>query len=361
MKTVRAVILLVCLALVGPAALAAGEPWSDDFSPPPGKYSWVQLDTGEWLKGDIIALYDEILVFDSDHFGDLNVDLEDIRNLHGVGEFAVTFGDGAPVRGELQIREEQIVIVTAEQRYVGLRADLVSFIPAATRERDRWTGEIGAGVDVRRGNTDIAEQSVDLSLQRRTPNSRFTLDYLGNSNVTDGDRITDSHRINAGLDRFTGRKLYWRPFSIQYYKDEPQNIRHQGTLDTGLGYHVMDSKRVEWDLQGGVGYNYLQSDSVEAGEDDNETSFVGTFSSDLSIEVTSWMDYDLLVSMTFLNEESGRYQHHIVSELSTDFVGDFDIDFSIIWDRTEAPQTLADGTTPEKDDFVFTVGLSYEF
>ena len=217
------------------------------------------------------------------------------------------------------------------------------------------------GVNVRRGNIDIAEHNIDLSLQRRTPTSRFSFDYLANSNVTEGERITDSHRITTSMDRFTGRRTYWRPLSIQYYKDEPQNIRHQGTADTRLGYHLMDSKKVDWELQVGVGYNYLENESVAVGEDDTETSTVGTFNSDLSIEVTSWMDYDLLVNMTFLNEESGRYQHHIVSELSTDLFRDLDIDFSIIWDRTEKPKELADGTTPEQDDVRFIVSLSYEF
>ena len=359
--SIRIILFPLFFTLMSSAALAAGEPWSEDFSPPPGKYSWVQLDTNEWIKGDIIALYDETLVFDSDHFGKLDLDLDDIRNLHGRGSFAVTFVRGTPIRGELQIREERVVIVTAGERYEGSRADLVSITPAAERERDRWTGDIGVGANVRQGNTDIAELRFDIGFRRRTPVSRFTLDYLANMNETDGERITDSHRINTGLDRFTGRRLYWRPFSLQYYKDEILNIRHQATLDTGLGYHLVDSPRVDWELQAGVGYNYLQNVSVADGEKDNETSPVGTFSSNLDVELTSWMDYELLIDMTFLNDASGRYQHHIVSVLSTDLFGDFDLDFSAIWDRTERPQENADGTTPAQDDFYFAVSLVYDF
>jgi hypothetical protein len=77
MAQVRACLLIVILLLSSVVGRAAGEPWSEDFTPPPGDYSWVQLDTGEWLKGEIIALYDETLVFDSDHFGDLQIDLDD--------------------------------------------------------------------------------------------------------------------------------------------------------------------------------------------------------------------------------------------------------------------------------------------
>jgi len=351
----------VCLIFFAPTALAAGEPWSDDFSPPPGKYSWIQLDTGEWIKGDIIALYDETLVFDSDHFGNLNIDLEDIRNVHARGSFAVTFVQGSAVRGELQIREQEVVVRTADQSYEGSRADLVSITPAAERERDSWRGDIGFGANVRQGNSDISETNVDISLMRRTPVSRFTASYLGNTNDTDGERITDTHRVNTGLDRFTGRRLYWRPFSAQYFKDELTNIRHQATLDTGLGYHLMDTNRVAWDLEAGVGYNYLQNDSVADFEDDNETSPVGTLTSDLDVELTSWIDYELSIDMTFLNEKSGRYQHHIESILSTDLIGDLDLEFTIYWDRTEKPQEGADGSIPEQDDFRFIVSLSYNF
>jgi hypothetical protein len=113
MAQVRACLLIVILLLSSVVGRAAGEPWSEDFTPPPGDYSWVQLDTGEWLKGEIIALYDETLVFDSDHFGDLQIDLDDILHIYGRGIFALTFRDGAAIRGQLNIRGQSIIIEKA--------------------------------------------------------------------------------------------------------------------------------------------------------------------------------------------------------------------------------------------------------
>ena len=186
-------------------------------------------------------------------------------------------------------------------------------------------------------------------------------DYIGNTNETEGVRVTDSHRVNLSIDRFTGRRIYWRPISAQYYKDELQNIKHQATADTGFGVHLMDSPRVEWDLNVGVGGNYLENVSVAAGESNGEWSPVGTFSSDLDIELTSWLDYELEIGMTFLEEEAGKYQHHVVSTLSTDLVSDLDLDVSIIWDRTEVPQIAEDGTVPEQDDYRMVISLTYDF
>ena len=361
MMLIRKLIFPLLLALMSTTALAADEPWSEEFVPPPGPYSWVQLDTGEWLKGDIISMYDDSLNFDSDHFDRLNLDLEDIERIYGRGIFVLTFQDGAKVNGQLQLRGQQLVVSRSDGNLEFGRQELVSITPSVERERDRWTGDISAGLDAREGNADITELDITASLQRRTPATRMTWDYRGNTNETDGERITDSHRVNFAVDRFTGRRLYWRPISVQYYRDEPQNIAHQATADTGLGYHFVDSDRVDWELQVGVGGNYLSHVSIAPGDPDNELTPVGTFGSDLYVDLTSWMEWEFLVSTTFLEEDAGRYQHHIVNTLSTDLIGGIDLDVSLIWDRTENPQQAEDGTIPEQDDYRFVVSFSYDF
>jgi hypothetical protein len=65
--------------------------------------------------------------------------------------------------------------------------------------------------------------------------------------------------------------------------------------------------------------------------------------------------------MTFLIEESGLYQHHIVTSLSMDLIGDVDLDVSLIWDRTQKPQERTDNSLPEKDDFHLLVSVGYDF
>lgn len=361
MKMIRYsyVVGLLCLAPL--TATATDLPWAAEFTPPPSDYSWVQLDTGEWLKGDIIALYDDRLAFDSDHFDNLTIDLEDVERIHGKGIFVVSAGQPLPVSGFLQLRGQQVLVESGTTIHEFDRDDLVSVTPLAEQERDRWRGDIKIGLNVREGNTDIWEYSVGTKLQRRTPISRWTFDYSGYKNETDGERVEDSHRFNLAADRFTGRRVYWRPFSAQYFKDELQNIKHQATVDTGLGYHLIDTNRTTWDLQAGVGGNYLESVSVEVGETTGDWSPVGTLGMDLDVEVTSWLDYELEIDMWFLEEDAGKYQHHIVTVLSSDLFGDLDLDISLEWNHTENPQAAEDSTIPEQDDYRFNVGLSYEF
>lgn len=361
MTAIRNAYLLVFLCLTGASAMAQDQPWNQEFTPPPGRYSWVQLDTGEWLKGDIIAIYDDKLAFDSDHFDNLLIDLEDIESIHGRGIFVVSSGPTKPVSGFFHIRGETVLIESGDRQIEFHRDRLVSVTPLAETERDRWRGDISLGLNVREGNTDIWEYSIGAKLQRRTPVSRWTFDYKGYKNETDGTRIEDSHRVSLAADRFTGRRLYWRPISGQYFKDEFQNIEHQATVDSGIGFHLVDTRRTTWDLQAGVGGNYLENVSVAAGETTGNWSPVGTLGMDLEVEITSWLDYELGIDMWFLEKDAGKYQHHIVTVLSSDLFGDLDLDISLEWNRTENPQADEDGNFPEQDDYRLQVGLSYEF
>jgi hypothetical protein len=49
--------------------------------PMPEKFDWIQLTSDEWLKGEIIAMYDDKLEFDSDELDLLEFDMEDVRQI----------------------------------------------------------------------------------------------------------------------------------------------------------------------------------------------------------------------------------------------------------------------------------------
>ena len=41
------------------------KPWAPP-PPPPDEFDWIQLTSGEWLKGDFKVMYDYVIEFDSD-------------------------------------------------------------------------------------------------------------------------------------------------------------------------------------------------------------------------------------------------------------------------------------------------------
>ena len=336
------------------------------FEPPPDDYDWVQLTSDEWLKGELVSLYDDNLRFDSDNFGLMMIDWDDVHLFRSASKMRISIRNIGTIQGYVRAEGNQVNIGYGASPYgakpsVYPRTALLSITKNTEREIDNWGGDIAAGMNLTDGNTDIVEYNMMLTLVRRTAENRLSFDYLGYFNETDGERAASTHRFNNAVDRFTGNRLFWRPFIGQYFRDKFQNIANQVTLETGLGFKMIDNSEVEWELSAAAGVNYVDYDSVQPGQPDDNTSPALTLITDSEVEVNQWMDWLLLYQATFVDTDSGQFQHHLVSTLSTEFIGNFDLDISVVWDRTQKPQKREDGTTPDQNDYRLMVALAYEF
>ena len=342
--------------LVAMPALAAGE-----FRPPNDGYDWIQLTSGEWLKGEFTGLFNDEVEFDSEVLEDLIIDWDDVQQIVSPVVFGVSIDGGDTFTGTLRFDADRIIVSTANGEQEIQRDDLIGISVSAEREIDRWQAKVSLGLNARRGNTEFVEQNTMASFERRTPISRAKIDYVGSFNETEGVLVADNHTVTAVLDRFSRSKLFWRPVNIQYYRNEFQNIRHQGTLATGLGYELWDTKKTDWYVTLAAGVNYLERVSVEPGQPESSKSPSYTLGTDFETDLTSWLEYLFTYRVSFLDDESGKRQHQMVTTLSTDLIRDIDFDVSLIWDRTELPQPASDGTIPEQDDYRLAVGIGFEF
>lgn len=329
--------------------------------PPDDGYDWLQLTSGEWLKGEFVSLIDDEVKFDSEILEELTLDIEDVKALHSPQEFGVRIRGQETVSGKIRVEQQRVVVTTDSGERVILPEDLLAITVAAERERDHWSGNLILGINLRQGNSEYTEYNMMAGVERRTPRSRAVMDYIGNFNETEGEQIANNHRVNAVFDRFSGSRLFWRPVIGQYFKDPFQNIRHQVTLETGLGYELINNSRTKWEIFAGAGVNHVRRVSVGPEEASNSNSPAWSLGTHFETELTSWMDYLFTFHATFLDEESGEYQHHLVTTLSTDLVRNIDFDVTFVWDRTGAPPPRADGTPIEKDDFRLMTGIGFDF
>ena len=331
------------------------------FSPPEDGFDWIRLTSGEWLRGEIIGLFNDELEFDSDVLDDLVIDWEDVSELHSPRTLGIRVQGLQPYDGRVRITDSDVVIIYGEDEWVYPREHLISLTISAEREWDRWSGEISLGTNVRRGNTDFVEHNAIAHLERRTPLSRIFIDYIGNFNETEGIKVTNNHRVSGVYDRFSDSRFFWRPLNSQYFRDPFQNIAHQITVETGVGYELINNKRTEWEIYASVGANSVERVSVESDQEKTSRSPSMSLGTDYEIELTDWIDYLLSFQMTFVDEASGDYQHHLLTTISTDLWRDLDFDVSLVWDRTQNPPPNAVGETPEQDDFRLMIGISFEF
>ena len=352
-------LIIVVVGWLGVLIMNAAE--ASEFVPPNDGYDWIRLTSGEWLRGELIGVFNDEVEFDSDILDELTIDGEDVDQFYSPRTFGLSIRSRDLVVGRISLNGDRVTVYVGDVEQEFSRDELVAITVSAERERDRWSGDIGLGINIRQGNSEFVEYNMIAGVERRTPRSRTFVDYLGNFNETEGVRVANNHRVSGVLDRFSGSRLFWRPFIGQYFRDPFQNIEHQGTLETGLGYELADTPRTEWDIFAGVGINYVERVSVEQGQPSNSTSPALSVGTSFDTELTSWMDYLFSFTATFIDEESGSYQHHLLTTLSSDLAGNFDVDISFVWDRTQNPPPLADGSFPEQDDFRLLVGLSYEF
>ena len=335
-------------------------PW-EELSPSPKKHDWVQTKSGEWFKGDIKAMYDDELEFDSDEIGLYTFDFEDIVQIKSYHIMSTNIEDLASFSGLLRFKDNNLTIIQGDNSFNFTREQIISFAKGGDLERNYWSGKVTLNLDIRSGNKNQLDYTAQGYVNRRTSDTRLRFDYLGRvSNVEDIETAND-HRFNEKYDVYLTRNFFWTPLFSELFIDKFQNIESQYTAGIGLGYTLVKTKRIEWDVSGAPAYKVTNHYAVVDGEDESVSS--------PSLEISTLIDYELSkkndikfnAKMTYTDDANGRYNHHIVLTFENEILSWLDFDITAIWDRTQMPEKDAEGNTPELDDFQLLLGLGVEF
>ena len=339
----------------------------DKFNPPvDNDYDWMQLTSGEWLKGEFVSLYDFSVEFDSDELDMLDIDWEDIKQIRSAVPLSIQIENHTgsketfTVIGRLQMLNNKAMVADNEQVRTFERYRIFSIGKGTGKEIDFWTGKIFLGSSIKNGNSDVVDMNFVANAERRTSESRFIIDYAANLSRTDDIETSNNHRISSYYDSFLTRNLFWRIYTAGYYRDTFKNIKDEFSLASAFGYDLIRTDKTEWDITAGLGALPTRFVSVEAGKVIDNTSPFLALGTTYDTELTDWMDYLAEFSVRVLDEESGRYTFHLTTTLSSDLTKDFDLDISLVWDRVEEPQPDDAGVIPENDDFQLLVGISYD-
>jgi len=330
-----------------------------DWVPPVDGFDWVQLKSGEWLKGEIRAMQDRKLDFESDELDILTFDWKDVRQLRSARYVDILFEDGTQAHGRVVVTPE-LVRMKNDESAVFPRAPLLSMTPGGSR-RNYWSGKASLGLTVRSGNTDQVEYNAQARLQRRTPATRLTLDYLGNVSRLDGVESANNHRVNSEFDVWLSRRLYLVVPYLEYYKDPFQNLEHRLTTGIGAGYDIIDRSGLEWNVTAGPAYQQVWFESALPGEPTEKRNAALTFGSRLDWDITSRVDLILEYRGQYTSQQVGETTHHGVGTVSLEVTKRIDLDVSLVWDRISNPKVGADGIEPKPDDFRLVVGLGIDF
>ena len=361
----RQFLLLLLCGLGGFHGLAAetNAPSKKTWAPPepaPDDFDWIQLNTGEWLKGRIKGMQDRKLDFNSEKFDDQTFDWKDIRLLRSPRTIDMLFDNRKKVSGPITITPDEVIVGGSHPKTLP-RNQLDSITPGGARERDHWSGKLALGLNLRSGNSDQVEYNASANLQRRTPATRLRLDYLGNISRIDGVGSANNHRVNGEFDFWLSRRLYLVIPSVEYVKDPFQNLDSRVTLGAGVGYDIIAKRALEWNITVGPAYQHSRFASVEPGEAETKENIAFTFGSRFDWEITSRIELILEYRGQYTNREVGETTHHSVATLELDLTKRLELDVSFIWDRVAQPKADANGIVPQPDDFRLTLSLGVNF
>ena len=359
-------ILIAAFVLAASPVLAEDGEKSWQPSPPmPDTFDWIQLTSGEWLKGKITAMYDEKLEFDSKELDELTIDWEDIKEIRSAGTMQIGFQNDVVATGQLLVEGDAVRVMGEEDQSYS-RSDLLTITAGAPKEINYWSGKLTLSANISEGNTDQVEFSTQANFKRRTPKNRINIDYLANfseANLEEtGDTtIVDSQRFNAGWNRYFSKRFFWSPVYGEYYRDPFQNIGSRWTLGMGVGYTLIDTKKTDWEISGGLAYQTTQFDDVLEGESDSADTPALVFGTVYDYDITKDIDFIFDYRFFIVNEESGTYTHHMLTTLEFEITKLLDFDITLVWDRIQNPREDSNGITPEQDDFRLMFGLGIDF
>ncbi len=326
------------------------------------QHDWIQLKSGEWLKGRFRGMQGERLNFYSEELNEQEFDWDKVIQLHTLKPVELLLMDRSTVTGRVRVNTQYLVInEDAVVPQLFERDAVVAISPGGRTEWDRWSVDLSFGMAVRSGNVDEADVNSALTLKRVTASTRFGLTYSGYRSVVSDVDVADNHRATLYFDQWLSDRLYWRIAQAQAYRDPFQNIAARVTIGTGLGYDIFKGKRFDWHVTAGPAAQWVRFSSVSAGQAADVAGPAGIIGMEMEWDVTRRIDFNIEYSSLITGRDLGGISRHFEARWEVDLTSVLELDISFIWDRVTDPIPDLNGVTPKPDDFRLVTSLSLEF
>jgi hypothetical protein len=322
---------------------------------------WVQLKSGEWLRGDLKYIQNKEVEFDSDEMDQQTLKLKDVSKLYSAHRVFTQFVNQEPVYGMVVISNDVVIVKGPEP--LSLHRDLlIGITPSGGKTGIRnWSGDFSLGLSLQSGNNDQTTLTTSAELARRTPNTTLLFDYLLNYSQVNNVQSANNDRLNSSYDIRLNQDWFLRPVQLEYYHDSLANISYRLTAGASVGYYIFDRSGLEWTVSAGPGYQYTRFSTVEAGQSDSASTPAGVLTSNFKQDITQRLTFKQSWQSIFTEREAGQYTHHAVTTLEFEIKKHLNLDVSFVWDYLQNPQTRSDGAIPQKSDYYLTVGFGVRF
>ena len=324
-------------------------------------FDWLQLVSGEWIKGNIDRMRSEKMEFDSDKLDMLNLDFADVALVHSPQVNTYVFDDRVSATGPAVITGEQVIVQTAEGTKTFPRAELESIVEGE-KERDWWSMKLRFGLTLNRGNTNQLTYDIKFNTRREDRLTLLDLNYNATFGKTNGVQNVNRQLGEFLFNVFLGSRWWVTPAFGQLFNDRFQNIKFRATPAAGAGVHIFDMPKVKWDFITGIGYQYLNALTPVAGTKNPQHDVFIPLYTYWDFDITGDIDFTVSWLTNLVVTTIGNTNHTGKADLSVELTSVINLDLAFLYLRTEQPVQPADPALPaiEKNDYQLVVGISLE-
>ena len=114
-----------------------------------------------------------------------------------------------------------------------------------------WTGEGSLGANIASGNTDEWNFAAALNVKREGPRWEHRIEISIDFSEVEGDRTEERLSTAYRARRDFDRSPFFAFGALSYDRDRFQGISHRFTESAGIGYELIDTDDVDWDVYAG--------------------------------------------------------------------------------------------------------------
>ncbi len=233
----------------------------------------VSLKNGDRMSGTIVKSDGKTLVLKTEAAGDVTFQWAAIDTISSTAPLHVGLTGGQIVVGPVATKDGQIIVTTAsagvvttsKESVLAIRSDSEQATYDAAMERlqhphlgDFWSGTVDTGLSLTRGNSSTLSYTLTGNAVRQTDRDKltvYTTAVYGKNDTTSPSEVI-AHQITGGIRGDINFASRWFGFAATDFNSNAlQHLDLQNVVDGGVGGHIIKTKRTQFDVYAGAGYN----------------------------------------------------------------------------------------------------------
>ncbi len=230
----------------------------------------LTLKNGDRLSGTIVKSDDDAktLLIKTDWAGDVTVKWDAITTIVSSQPLHIMLSDGRVIVGRVSTTDGILEIATDGGTVPAAHDAVKAIRDNATqaeidrlqhpRLRDYWSGLFDLGLSLTEGNSSTAALTIAGKASRVVPKNKLTLYYteVYSRDSNESPALTTANAIHAGVrDEFNLKPRVYAFAFTDFDEDALQHLDLRNVIGGGLGYHVINTKKTQFDVFGGGSFN----------------------------------------------------------------------------------------------------------